>query len=161
MRLLVESNSFQAFVSERGRPFRPADLFDELVGAGADEAASIAALAHQLALNEAPNANNQAFTPRMPTPSEASLAGAPGPFPLLDPALVGPLSYSEGGLGWGGGLVDRWSRGSGRRRRGVRRGWRSPHPASSRPPRRVSVSAPAPGSPSPGDSRSASTLFRV
>ncbi|KAI8512806.1 ARS-binding factor 1 [Branchiostoma belcheri] len=95
---VLDGMSFRPFVHERGPPYRPCDIFDELVSGittvvrdeGADNKRvmkNVHELARQLYLNE--NPSPQPYVEKIPKASEAAHSRLPQPqFPVLSEFLV-------------------------------------------------------------------------
>ncbi|RWS10543.1 myotubularin-related protein 13-like isoform X4, partial [Dinothrombium tinctorium] len=103
---LLDCMFFNLFVKDRGPPFRPSDLFDELYATMNEtlkrEAKNselilenIRHLAQQLYLNECPNPKDN-FQPRVPQPTEGAFTRIHHPiFPVLKAELIEELIENE------------------------------------------------------------------
>ncbi|XP_040568639.1 myotubularin-related protein 13 [Lepeophtheirus salmonis] len=104
MKRIVDCMFFNAFVGERGTPWRRTDIFDELYAVFGEQLASevkdpskvlrnIQSLAEELWRNENPvTSSNQPYAQKIPQPAEGASTRIHQPvFPILDETLVDSL----------------------------------------------------------------------
>ncbi|GFR59486.1 myotubularin-related protein 13, partial [Elysia marginata] len=95
---LIDGMAFNTFVAERGPPYRPCDIFDEVSATIQDQLMeernnlprmmeNIKELAHHIYINEFPN--QQPYVPKVPKPTEGAYARIHQPqFPELDSKMI-------------------------------------------------------------------------